>query len=135
MTDFPVSDLGPHLAAVDEAVKALTQPRPAACHMEQNDPRRIMSAEHDELFQLMLGRTTTKAVERVLAAGYRKPRLEYGIFRKRDSMDYQEPFDPAVFDSVEKAEEYKRANYKESGWPWLEIRSRPAPGAWTKETP
>lgn len=33
-----------------------------------------MSAEHDELFQLMLGRTTTKAVERILAAGYRKPR-------------------------------------------------------------
>lgn len=31
-----------------------------------------MSAEHDELFQLMLGRTTTKAVERILAAGYRK---------------------------------------------------------------
>lgn len=33
-----------------------------------------MSADHDELFQLMLGRTTTKAVERILAAGYRKPR-------------------------------------------------------------
>lgn len=32
-----------------------------------------MSAQ-DELFQLMLGRTTTKAVERILAAGYRKPR-------------------------------------------------------------
>lgn len=32
-----------------------------------------MSAR-DELFQLMLGRTTTKAVERILAAGYRKPR-------------------------------------------------------------
>lgn len=32
-----------------------------------------MSAEADELFQLMLGRTTTKAVERILAAGYRKP--------------------------------------------------------------
>ena len=30
--------------------------------------------ERDELFQLMLGRTTTKAVERILAAGYRKPR-------------------------------------------------------------
>lgn len=27
----------------------------------------------DELFQLILGRTTTKAVERILAAGYRKP--------------------------------------------------------------
>jgi len=33
-----------------------------------------MSAS-DELFQLMLGRTTTKAVERILAAGYRKPRV------------------------------------------------------------
>ena len=33
-----------------------------------------MSNERDELFQLMLGRTTTKAVERILAAGYRKPR-------------------------------------------------------------
>ena len=33
-----------------------------------------MSTEQDELFQLMLGRTTTKAVERILAAGYRKPR-------------------------------------------------------------
>jgi len=33
-----------------------------------------MSADHDELFQLMLGRTTTKAVERILAAGYRRPR-------------------------------------------------------------
>ena len=32
-----------------------------------------MSAEADELFQLMLGRTTTKAVEGILAAGYRKP--------------------------------------------------------------
>jgi len=32
-----------------------------------------MSAR-DELFQLMLGRTTTKAVERILAAGYSKPR-------------------------------------------------------------
>ena len=32
-----------------------------------------MSAR-DELFQLILGRTTTKAVERILAAGYRKPR-------------------------------------------------------------
>lgn len=31
-----------------------------------------MSAR-DELFQLILGRTTTKAVERILAAGYRKP--------------------------------------------------------------
>lgn len=30
--------------------------------------------ERDELFQLMLGRTTTKSVERILAAGYRKPR-------------------------------------------------------------
>jgi hypothetical protein len=30
--------------------------------------------DRDELFQLMLGRTTTKAVERILAAGYRKPR-------------------------------------------------------------
>jgi hypothetical protein len=28
----------------------------------------------DELFQLILGRTTTKAVERILAAGYVKPR-------------------------------------------------------------
>lgn len=28
----------------------------------------------DELFQLMLGRTTTKAVERIIAAGYSKPR-------------------------------------------------------------
>ena len=28
----------------------------------------------DELFQLILGRTTTKAVERILAAGYRKQR-------------------------------------------------------------
>lgn len=33
-----------------------------------------MTAERDELFQLMLGRTTTKAVERILATGYRKPR-------------------------------------------------------------
>jgi len=33
-----------------------------------------VSADHDELFQLMLGRTTTKAVERILAAGYRRPR-------------------------------------------------------------
>jgi hypothetical protein len=33
-----------------------------------------MSNERDELFQLILGRTTTKAVERILAAGYRKPR-------------------------------------------------------------
>jgi hypothetical protein len=32
-----------------------------------------MSAR-DELFQLILGRTTTKAVERILAAGYTKPR-------------------------------------------------------------
>jgi hypothetical protein len=32
-----------------------------------------MSAR-DELFQLILGRTTTKAVERILAAGYSKPR-------------------------------------------------------------
>jgi hypothetical protein len=32
-----------------------------------------MSAS-DELFQLMLGRATTKAVERILDAGYRKPR-------------------------------------------------------------
>jgi hypothetical protein len=32
-----------------------------------------MSAS-DELFQLILGRTTTKAVERILAAGYSKPR-------------------------------------------------------------
>lgn len=31
-----------------------------------------MSAR-DELFQLICGRTTTKAVERILAAGYRKP--------------------------------------------------------------
>ena len=31
-------------------------------------------SEQDELFHLMLGRTTTKAVERILAAGYRKPR-------------------------------------------------------------
>ena len=31
-------------------------------------------SSRDELFQLMLGRTTTKAVERILAAGYRKPR-------------------------------------------------------------
>lgn len=31
-------------------------------------------SDRDELFQLMLGRTTTKAVERILAAGYRKPR-------------------------------------------------------------
>ena len=30
--------------------------------------------ERDELFQLMIGRTTTKAVDRILAAGYRKPR-------------------------------------------------------------
>jgi len=29
-----------------------------------------MNSERDELFQLMLGRTTTKAVERILAAGY-----------------------------------------------------------------
>lgn len=29
-------------------------------------------SERDELFQLMLGRTTTKAVERIIAAGYRK---------------------------------------------------------------
>ncbi len=33
-----------------------------------------MSAQHDELFQLMLGRTTTKAVDRILAAGWVKPR-------------------------------------------------------------
>jgi hypothetical protein len=32
-----------------------------------------MSAR-DELFQLILGRTATKAVERILAAGYSKPR-------------------------------------------------------------
>lgn len=32
-------------------------------------------SDHDELFQLMLGRTTTKAVERIIAAGYRKPRI------------------------------------------------------------
>lgn len=31
-----------------------------------------MSTERDELFQLMIGRTTTKAVDRILAAGYRK---------------------------------------------------------------
>jgi len=30
------------------------------------------NSERDELFQLMLGRTTTKAVERILEAGYRK---------------------------------------------------------------
>lgn len=29
----------------------------------------------EELFQLMLGRTTTKAVERIIAAGYRRPRV------------------------------------------------------------
>ena len=29
-------------------------------------------SDRDELFQLMLGRTTTNAVERILAAGYRK---------------------------------------------------------------
>ncbi|GGH93856.1 hypothetical protein ACFFGR_09350 [Arthrobacter liuii] len=34
----------------------------------------MSNAERDELFQLILGRTTTKAVERILAAGYRKPR-------------------------------------------------------------
>ena len=33
-----------------------------------------MSAEHDELFQLILGRTTTKAVERILNAGWAKQR-------------------------------------------------------------
>lgn len=33
-----------------------------------------MSAR-DELFQLMLGRTTTKAVERIVAAGYQRPRI------------------------------------------------------------
>lgn len=33
------------------------------------------NTERDELFQLMLGRTTTKAVERILAAGYGKPRI------------------------------------------------------------
>lgn len=33
-----------------------------------------MNDERDELLQLMLGRTTTKAVERILAAGYRKPK-------------------------------------------------------------
>lgn len=33
-----------------------------------------LQSERDELFQLMLGRTTPKAVERILAAGYRKPR-------------------------------------------------------------
>ncbi len=47
MTDFPISDLGPHLAAVDDAVKALMRqgdlPCCSACHMEQNDPRRTMS--------------------------------------------------------------------------------------------
>lgn len=31
-------------------------------------------SSRDDLFQLILGRTTTKAVERILAAGYRKPR-------------------------------------------------------------
>lgn len=30
-------------------------------------------SEREELFGLILGRTTTKAVERILAAGYRKP--------------------------------------------------------------
>jgi hypothetical protein len=29
----------------------------------------------EELFHLMLGRTTTKAVQRILAAGYRRPRV------------------------------------------------------------
>lgn len=33
-----------------------------------------MSNGRNELFQLILGRTTTKAVERILAAGYRKRR-------------------------------------------------------------
>lgn len=32
-----------------------------------------MSAR-DDLFQLIIGRTTTKAVERIMDAGYRKPR-------------------------------------------------------------
>lgn len=31
-------------------------------------------SDHNELFQLILGRTTTKAVDRIIAAGYRKPR-------------------------------------------------------------
>jgi hypothetical protein len=37
---------------------------------------------HVELFQLILGRTTTKAVERIVAAGYRKPmHLSPGKYR------------------------------------------------------
>lgn len=32
-------------------------------------------SDRNELFQLMLGRTTTKAVERILDAGYSKPRV------------------------------------------------------------
>jgi hypothetical protein len=38
------------------------------------NPRENTMSDRDELFQLILGRTTTKAVERILAAGYRKPR-------------------------------------------------------------
>lgn len=51
MTDFPVSDLGPHLAAVDVIVKGLMQqddfPCCSASHMEQNDPRRTMREDID----------------------------------------------------------------------------------------
>lgn len=47
----------------------------------------------DELFQLMLGRTTTKAVERILAAGYRKPRT----INSADELDAL-PVESAVVD-------------------------------------
>jgi len=47
-----------------------------------------MSSERDELFQLMLGRTTTKAVERILAAGYRKPRTITNIDEASDLPAY-----------------------------------------------
>ncbi|YCK83534.1 hypothetical protein M1D89_10025 [Arthrobacter sp. D3-18] len=69
-----------------------------------------MSAEHDELFQLILGRTTTKAVERILAAGWVKSRVATtpdeakeaaarGIFNVRD-----DPYDFEEWDDLNSSE-------------------------------
>lgn len=41
---------------------------------EARKARKAKEAASDELAQLIIGRTTTKAVERILAAGYVKPR-------------------------------------------------------------
>ena len=68
-----------------------------------------MSAS-EELFQLMLGRTTTKAVERILAAGYRKPRtvttaeeldaLPVGSVLNTDTGAWEKASDPDDADDI-----------------------------------